>query len=152
VAIAFVLLALTTYGSEARSSFVQEHGRRVSGRVQSFDSQPICDPSPQGGTCYPSTRMAIRLSVPVGGVRVVHTSEARSLHLGSGRHVQVLLDPADPSYAELAGQPRTSGGIWIVAALLAAASIALVLIDGRSVLRRTARRRRHPTRFRQEPT
>jgi len=138
VAIAFVILAVTTYQSEANTSFVQRHGKRVNGRVQSIEGQQHCGPG-YGGACYLSTRLAVRLFPMTDGVRVVDISYAHAVHLRTGQHLQVLLDPTDPSYAELPGQPRTSGGVWIVAALLAAASIAVVAVDGRSV----ARLRRH---------
>jgi hypothetical protein len=144
VAIAFVALAVTTYSTENKTSYVQGHGKRVSGRVQSIDESQECNGSQQG-PCYPLTRLAVRLATAIAGVQVVHLSYAHAVSLHDGQRVQVLLDPTNPNYAELAGEPRSPGGLWIVAALLAVVSIVVTVRDGRSVLRMRQRRRHLPS-------
>jgi hypothetical protein len=144
VAVAFVTLAVTSYDSETKTSFVPQHGLRVSGDVQTAKVHENCDRSP-GGPCYLLTRVIGRLSTPTDGVRIVDISYGYLVQLHAGQHVRLRLDPTDPRYAELAGQPRSPGGIWIAALLLAAAAIAVALVDGRSVLHLSRARSLAPT-------
>ena len=140
VAIALVVLAVITYTGEAKSSYVQSNGIHATGRVQSINENALCG---SRGPCYPTTRLTVKLTHPVHGISIVRVRELRAADLTAGQRVNMRLDPADPAYGEVAGQPRTAPGIWIIAAVLAAVALIAVIRDGRSVTR-LRRPHQHP--------
>lgn len=148
-AIAFALLAVITYQSQTRSNFVQQHGVRVSARVSSLDVLGTCVPEYGAGYCS-ATQITARLAHRVDGIQTVHASYPRTLPVRLHQRIRVVLDPRNPSYGELAGQPRSSSGIWIVAVILAAVAAVVALLDGRSVLRFIRHRRRSPRKRREK--
>jgi hypothetical protein len=133
VTIAFALLAARTYDSQARSELVQKHGFRVNGRVVSRNIYGGCIPRSAVG-CY-ATEIIVKFTRPAGRARTIAVGYPRNVPVRRGQQVQLALDPHDPSYAELIGQPRSSSGIWVVAVVLAALAAAVTLLDARRVLR-----------------
>jgi hypothetical protein len=141
VALALVVLAIATFGSESHASFVQQHGIAVTGRVKAVRSPTSCTSYVGMGPCSNGTDAAVSLARPVDGVRTVDVAYGHLVPVKPGQTVDLLLDPRNPRYAELTGRSRSPGGVWIAAAVLALAVIAGVIVDARSVLRS---RRHHP--------
>lgn len=139
VALAFVVLALLSYRSASATSYVQRHGVRATGYIESVHHQ-TCG-TPYEPTSCVGTRFTVRLTRPVHGVRVLEINYGRYVPTPADRRVGVRVDPRHPNYGELATQPGTSPIIWILAAILAAVVTAATVLDIGALLRTRHRHR-----------
>lgn len=131
-AVGFAILAITSHSEDARSSFVQRHGIRRTGIVESVQNLSICDRDGLVKRCVPRIDVIARLSTPVRGVRGVRIEAGEVLRLGRRERINVLVDPRDPSYAELRGVPSRRSGGWIALAVLALIFTVVAVAEGRS--------------------
>jgi hypothetical protein len=112
--LAAILAAGTVYvlhlRSEAEmSSFVQSHGVRATGTVLSVQNSGY---QSRAWHNY-SARIEVRLSDPVAGTLVTTASYPGNATVTDGDSVRVLVDPRNPQYAEVAGQPYYTISEWI---------------------------------------
>jgi hypothetical protein len=130
--------AVVNVSNWSRSSYTQNHGVRVSGTVISANNSQVC--SARGGCSYTAT-ITVQLSHPIGGLSVTTAHYPASTDLVSGEPVTVLVDPKQPSYAELPGHAYTTAIQWILGFALAAFLALLAYFDWRSLSRALAKRR-----------
>ncbi|HVV12050.1 hypothetical protein [Amycolatopsis sp.] len=129
-----IAAAIVMRANGAYSAFVQRDGLPDSGIAQQVNSIQV-----KSGW---KTEITVALARPVGSVvtTVIHSPDKTSLH--AGQTVSMLLDPHNPAYSELSGDPATNPHEWlfpaVIACLPAAASLA---IGGRVIveLRRSRR-------------
>jgi hypothetical protein len=143
IAAAFIALTASTYHSQTNTGFVQRQGITARGRVTSL-RRATCR-SPYAPSC-PQTRLVVTLMTPERGVRTVEVTYPQYLVAYPGERVTLKLDPRNPRYAELARQPRSPAGIWIIAAVLAALALAVTVADGLSLRRAHRSHRPHTDR------
>jgi hypothetical protein len=108
----FAAYAVNMHAQAALSSYVQHHGVPRTGgivRVQNIEHQ-----NSKYGPWY-SARITVVLAPPMDGhsTTVVHDPHGSNLIPGEG--LEVLVDPQQPAYAELPGQPFGKNWQWIVA-------------------------------------
>jgi hypothetical protein len=109
--LAFIGGAIGAKAAAARSSYVQQHGVRAIAIVDSVDNTEHCSRS----GCDYTSAITATLGRPVQGrsVTVIHY-RGRS-DLLAGESVLVLVDPKQPSYAEVPGARFESSWGWILA-------------------------------------
>jgi Protein of unknown function (DUF3592) len=138
LAIVLAVGAVVNVSNWSRSRYTQNHGVRVSGTVISANNSQVC--SARGGCSYTAT-ITVQLSHEIGGLSVTTAHYPASTDLVSGEPVTVLVDPKQPSYAELPGHAYTTAIQWILGFVLAAFLGLLAYFDWRSLTRALARRR-----------
>jgi hypothetical protein len=118
----------------ARSAYTQAHGVRRAARVISEDT---------GTGKNPTSALAVRLTRPVNGHDTTTAHIQGAPAYSPGAPVTVVVDPQDPGYAELPGDPYTSDQQWLLFLGIALAAILTIpFIAGSEVLRQLRRRRR----------
>jgi hypothetical protein len=116
-AMGLVALALVPVGISQmhKSSYVQTHGVLSTGTVIHAANSEYCGKA----GCSWTGKIEMRLTDPVAGVTAttIHTPFATSLR--TGERTTFLVDPLDPSWAEIPGTPFYGTGAWLapVAAL-----------------------------------
>jgi hypothetical protein len=133
VVIGFAVFALNLHTQAALSSYVQHDGVHRTGgivRVQNVEHQ-----GSRGGPWY-SSLITTTLAPPMDGrsTTVVHDPHGSNLIVGEG--LEVLVDPQQPGYAELPGQPFVQSWPWIFAASF---SLAFALVALLPMVRMTVR-------------
>ena len=134
-----IAAAISFHSQGSRSAFVQAHGTRSDGIVEYVDNSQTCSKN----SCDYTAAIGIRLRQPVDGVEstVVHYNDFS--FLTDGDAVEVLVDPDQPTYAELPGSPFISSWQWIVFAGLVIPLGALTAFEARELHRLLAHRRKH---------
>jgi TRAP-type C4-dicarboxylate transport system permease small subunit len=139
----FAAYAVNMYAQAALSSYVQHHGVHRTGgivRVQNIEHQLS-----KTGPSY-SAQITVALAPPINGhsTTVVHDPHGSNLIAGEG--LEILVDPQQPGYAELPGQPFGQNSQWIFAGCFSLA-IALVgvLLQVRMIVHMVRRYRRRGT-------
>lgn len=122
-----------------RSTFVQNSGVRSTATVDNVANNEACG---RYGCTY-SAAIDVTLARPVGGARTTVVHYPNTSDLSDGETVAVLVDPKQPSYAELPGAPFQNNWTWIILAGLALVFLGLVILDARHLLRLLAHRRDH---------
>lgn len=114
-----VAAAIVVHADGAYSAFVQRDGLPDSGNVQQVNSIQV-----KSGW---KTEITVALARPVGSVMttVTHSPDKTSLH--AGQTVSMLLDPHNPAYSELPGEPTTKPHEWLFPAAIACLPAAAVL-------------------------
>lgn len=140
VAAAFIALAVIAYNSGRTTSYVQRHGIRETGYVEAVHRH-ACGVPYSSQTCL-GTSLSVQLTRPVLGVRRVQINYPNDVGVPPDRRVTVRVDPRDAHYAELAGQPRTTSVIWILALIAAAIAVTVTSLDGVALLRKRNRYKR----------
>jgi hypothetical protein len=122
-----------------RSSYVQHHGIRANATVESVVNTQHCS---RGGCNYTSA-IFVTLSPPIDGAQttVVHSPDFSNLFFGL--QVPVLVDPQEPSYAELPGSMFEYRWSWILLLLLGVLFAWLAIVEGRVLRRLLTHRREH---------
>lgn len=146
VAVALVALGIDSQASDARSAMVQGRGTRVAGIVQAVHNHQYCQAVAGGaGTsaCIPRAEIVVRLDRPVGGVRTTTAHYPYLSFLRVGQAVTVLVDPRQPTYAELPGHRYRGAGGWILFAAAAGLLGLLALREGRALAQVLALRAQH---------
>jgi hypothetical protein len=103
----FISATVQGYASWRQSVEVQEHGLRATGTV--IGVRNVAHAKRYGH--YNTVWLVVRLTPPVAAadLTTVHTKYSRSPY-PVGRSIVILVDPADPAYAELPGHPRSNEG------------------------------------------
>jgi hypothetical protein len=133
----FAVWAVNVHAEGALSSYVQHDGMHRTGgilRVQNVEHQDTND-----GPYY-SSFITVSLAPPMDGhsTTVVHVPHGSSFVVGEG--LEILVDPQQPGYAELPGQPFVQNRQWIVAgsfslAIAVVGFLPMVLMTVRMVAR-----------------
>jgi hypothetical protein len=93
-----------------------------------------------------SALITVTLAPPVGGHSTTIVHDPRGSNLIRGEGLQILVDPQQPGYAELPGQPFVQNWEWIFAGSFSLAlALAGVLPIARMCVRMTGRYRRRGT-------
>jgi hypothetical protein len=108
----FAAYAVNMHAQAALSSYVQHHGVHRTGgivRVQNVQHQDS-----KYGPWY-SARITVALAPPMDGhsTTVVYDPHGSNFIVGEG--LEILVDPQQPGYAELPGQPFGQNWQWIFA-------------------------------------
>jgi hypothetical protein len=122
VVIGFAVYAVNLHAQAALSSYVQHDGVQRTGgivRIQNIEHQDT-----RNGPWY-SSLITVTLVPPIEGhsTTVVHDPHGSNLIAGEG--LQILVDPQQPGYAELPGQPFGQNWQWIFTGCL---SLAIALV------------------------
>jgi hypothetical protein len=135
-----LLIGIPHYIEAKRSNFVQKHGTIANATVLGVDNLQYC--SNRGG-CSWTARIRVTLAPPVDGVSasVIHYPH-RSL-LSDGEHVRALVDPREPSYAELPGIPLGTTWGWVLPLLLAVAGVGFGVFQALGLIHLQGHRREH---------
>jgi Protein of unknown function (DUF3592) len=140
IGVVFLVLSFTQRSSAARSGLVQAHGVRREAVIVSVDNIAHSGDSPGNhGTTY-TAQVLVRLANPVDGQAqtTVHVPDFEAGRPGGT--LTVLVDPDDPSYAELPGLPSIRPSAPTVF-LASGASLVVVAIAGITLIARGRRRR-----------
>jgi hypothetical protein len=131
--------SFSAHAAGAKSSYTQGHGTRTTGTVELVNNEQSCGRY----SCSYTSRISVSLSPPVDGVdmTIVHFPDYSSLN--SGDQVPVLVDPKDPSYAELPGHTFQSSWVWLVPVVLGILCAGLTALEARLLLRILRHRREH---------
>ena len=154
IGVVFLIFSFALRSQAARSSFVQAHGVRRQAVILSVDNIAHQSTTTNGygssrhtvtSTTY-TAEVLVRLADPVGGQPRTTVHVSRYETGGPGDTLTVLVDPSEPSYAELPGSPSTPAVLptifLVVGAALAVAALAGSALIARS-WRRARRRARH---------
>jgi hypothetical protein len=120
-----ILLVFVTFFSHAQaaeSSYTQANGIRENATVTHVDTEQ--SHSQYGG--YAATYLTVTLPTPVSGRTSTVVNLSRIANYTDGQVVAVLVNPRDPGYAELPGQPNAVGFQTVAAGLVAV----LMLVSG----------------------
>jgi hypothetical protein len=136
---ACVLGAISSHGQADRSDETQSAGIPVIARVENVDNSESCSKS----SCSWTAAVATTLTKPVAGVTqsVIHVP--RYSVFVAGDPVAVLVDPKQPSYAEIPGLKFKKSGEWIVLVCLAVFFLLLFALNTRTLVGLLAHRRAH---------
>jgi hypothetical protein len=120
--IGFAAYAVNLHAQAALSSYVQHDGVHRTGgivRVRNIEHQDT-----RGGPWY-SSLITVTLAPPIDGhsSTVVHDPNGSNLIVGEG--LEILVDPQQPGYAELPGEPFGQNWQWIFAGSF---SLAIALV------------------------
>lgn len=125
LALVFVALAINGHSKAVRSAYVQAHGTRAAAVVGAVGNRKFCG-SWRTGCQWGTARIEVQLLSPVDHrtTTVVHYPGYSALVTGD--RVTVLVDPRQPTYAELAGSPLQTRQWWLLylAGALASAGVA----------------------------
>ena len=112
-----IYLSVDLNAKAARSALTQHHGLPRTGTVQFV--HPVHHSSRSGS--WTTYNYDVALTTPAAGTTrtVVHDPTRDFQHFTSGESVAALVDPKNPSYAELAGHPLQSSS-WFVGPLIIA--------------------------------
>lgn len=135
--VGFAVGAVVTHSDADRSARVQQHGIPRVASVQSFTNNYH---SSRGGGYY-TAEMYVSFTQPVEGrtTTVVHYPGHVDPPLGA--NYSVLVDPTDPSYAELPGSPSTKSWSWMLLVVFAVLFAGLDVLVGRAYYRLWQHRR-----------
>ncbi len=146
VAVALVALGIESQSSDARSAMVQSHGTRVSAVVEAVHNHQYCQALGGGAgtsSCIPRAEILVDLSRPVRGVTRTTAHYPYLSFLRPGQRIMVLVDPRQPTYAELPDHRYRGADGWLIFAFAAAVLALLAIREGHSLARVLAVDRRH---------
>ncbi len=109
-----------------RSNYVQHHGVLVSGTVTNVDNMESCGRY----SCSYTADIAVQLAEPFHGTTTTTVHYPDYSALNDGDQLQLLIDPQQPSYAEIPGDANTTAGSWIVFGVMAVLFVALAVWSG----------------------
>jgi hypothetical protein len=115
LAIVMVVLTFSTYHNQQRSGETQSHGIAVTGTVDSVDNTQHCGRS----SCSWTAAITVTLNRPVKGLATTTVHYPAYSYLFTSDSVSVLVDPEQPSYAEIPGVKFEDSGTWLISLGLA---------------------------------
>lgn len=133
VGIVMIPFTFASHAAAERSGYTQSHGVADVAMVSSVDNQQSCGRS----SCTYYAYVTVMLSQPVDGSDFTTVNIPRNVSYGSGQLISVLVDPKDPSYAELPGSPYATNADTVGTAIGAA----VFLLIGASTVYRGVRMR-----------
>jgi hypothetical protein len=110
VTVFMVVGTIQTYSGAERSSYTQAHG--VSETAVADSVQNIASHSSHGGTTY-TNQITITVQQPEAGDGSATVYGQGMTPVQPGDTLTVLVDPKQPSYAEIPGQPYHTTSQWI---------------------------------------
>lgn len=128
--------AVQLHSQASRSGYVQAHGLPRSatvGRVQNIRH------ASKSSTVY-TAQIEVTLNTPVAAQTGTTVYVPRSVRYIPGQAITVLVDPAQPAYAELPGQPYILPTQWIWIAVFAVAWAGIAYLSITEALRMIRRR------------
>lgn len=131
--------AVKVHQQGERSSYTQGHGVQTGAIVDSVDNTQYCG---RYGCNYTS-KILVSLASPVDGVTNTTVHYDDYSNLSDGQQVSVRVDPNQPDYAELPGDPFTRSYSWTVFVGLALLFGWLTVLDLIAITRQLAHRRDH---------
>lgn len=133
---ALIVYAVVSYRSVAESSYTQSHGVR--------ETVTVINDQVTKGKDSTWSEVAVRLSAPVGGRNTSTVNIGGATSYAPGASITALVDPQDPSYAELPGRPYNTFSSWILWPLLGGFFVLGSLYFTIVALRRRVLARQHP--------
>jgi hypothetical protein len=133
----FAVATVVEHGETAQSSYVQAHGVRDTATVVS-----VHNIEPTGKhRAPPSAEVTVRLRQPVNGTvtSVVHVPDHDSS--APGDTIAVVVDPRQPGYSELPGEPGTTAWKWIGSLCISVFLLACAVFQTRKAVRLSRQRR-----------
>ena len=125
--IGFAFVAIGAHAAASKSSYTQSNGTQDSATVDNVSNYSSTG---RGGTTYWAS-IAATLGRPVDGQWTTVVNIPNNVNYHTGQAISILVDPADPSYSELPGQPdatdSTTAGAAIGSAVALLAGIASVV-------------------------
>lgn len=125
--IGFAVVAVGAHAAASKSSYTQSNGIQDSATVDNVSNYSS---SGRGGTTYWAS-IAATLERPVDGQWTTVVNIPNNVSYHTGQAISILVDPADPGYAELPGQPdatdSTTAGAAIGSAVALLAGVATVV-------------------------
>ena len=139
--IALAVTSISDHSQGERSAYVQSHGTPATGEVAHVVDTQHCGRS----SCHYTSAVTVFLTAPVDGhgTTVVHVNSSAGVI--DGQHVDLLVDPKQPGYAEFPGSPFKGAHTWIITAVLA---VVCGLFTGLLIRGVTEQRRHRATRMR----
>jgi uncharacterized membrane protein HdeD (DUF308 family) len=117
VGIVMIPLMFSSHAQADKSSYTQSNGTPASAMVTNVDNQQSCGRS----SCTYYAYVNVLLSQPVDGSDSATVNIPQNVSYSSGQTISVLVDPKDPSYAELPGSPyatdTSTAGLGVAAAI-----------------------------------
>jgi hypothetical protein len=127
----------------AKSAYTQAHGAYSQATVVSVDNIQHQSRSNNGSTStWYTADVTATLNTPVGGLSQTTVHVPHSVSLTAGQTVTAVVDPRDPGYAELPGQPNVGAKDWYFALGGAVLCAVLACYLGWRAIRTIRRRRR----------
>jgi hypothetical protein len=108
LAIGCIVDTVSLHGQGARSSFVQAHGAPRIGVIISVDNIEH-----KGRESWWTAKVVLTLDVPVKGQSTTTAYLPYATSATDGMLTTVLVDPRQPGYAEVRGEPYVTAGQWI---------------------------------------
>jgi hypothetical protein len=138
--VAMVFFSFSAHAQAAKSSYTQSSGVSESATVVNVDNNQNTNCGSHGActTTY-SAQVAVSLQTPVSGQDTATVNVPANVSYTTGQQISVLVDPKDPGYAELPGQPYATQGSTV--ALIIGAVVVFVL--GMLAVVRAVRMRLH---------
>ena len=137
--IALAVTSISDHSQGERSAYVQNHGSAATGQVARVVDTQHCGRS----SCHYTSAVTVFLTAPVDGhgTTIVHVNSSGGVI--DGQHVDLLVDPKQPGYAEFPGSPFKGAHTWIITAILAVVCglFTILLIRGVTEQRRHRARR-----------
>jgi hypothetical protein len=123
-----------------RSAFVQAQGVPTSATVVSVWNSGYQSRSWDWNQY--EAHLAVRLAVPAGAAGGSTVYYPDSWGLTPGDRVRILVDPADPGYAEIPGRPYITSGPWIFMTITVGCLLTLLVAASIGTIADLRRRRR----------
>ena len=136
-AIALAATSISDHAQGQRSAYVQKHGTLREGVATGVLNTQHCGRY----SCSYTAAVDVTVSPPVGGVQSTVAHYNGSADVITGEHLQVLVDPKQPGYAELPGSPFKGAHTWITSALMAIFCAAITALWIKAIRVQQAHRR-----------
>jgi hypothetical protein len=107
--------AISDHAQGQRSAYVQNDGTLRTGVATGVVNTQHCGRY----SCSYTATVDVTVSPPVAGVNDTVAHYNGSADVITGEHLQVLVDPKQPGYAELPGSPFKGAHTWVASALMA---------------------------------
>jgi hypothetical protein len=125
-----IIAAISSASGTARSAYTQSHGVKVIGTLGPISNSKSC-----GRSCSTTFSAPVLLAAPVHGHLLSTLHGPGDYRAPASDQTMVLVDPKDPSYAELPGQRLDSSSLWFVLAAVGLGLGAAMVISLWRVLR-----------------
>jgi hypothetical protein len=127
------ITAIVDQSAATRSGYTQAHGVRTTAIVMVVGERKKCGAGTEA--CEYTAEILARLSPPVNGTAGTYIHYPGYSKLDRGQSTTVLVDPKEPTYAEIPGARFATQSRWIMYAVLAAVFGALTAYAVREAIR-----------------
>lgn len=113
MAVVFLIISFHVRSEGARSSYTQAHGASRQAGILTVQNIQHQSHSQHGGTStWYTAELTVSLNQPVRGLSQTTVQVPHAVSYSAGETVTVLVDPAEPGYAELPGVPDVTAKDW----------------------------------------